>query len=324
VGKRGSECLEPVFVTVPTTQPVNKFSIMLKYVDIFYKNTMGIMRKIADILEAESDGDNSPPSAGRKRKSQGYRDAPFTVPIDATREDLARVLEDLVKNGKVQRESVEDSLEGIVDSTREKIKVAAEVGKLLNETEKEKLLKTVKARFEEHSRNPEWKKLQEWRKDVEWAKVQAKLEANPEKMWSLNEMERTGGEPDVVGYDKKTGEYIFWDLSKESPSGRRDLCYDAEGEAKHREENREYIAKGNAVEMARNMGIDILDKEEYRELQVMGKFDEKESNWLKPPSKISKAGFALCGRRVHGNVRVFQHDAHDRDDRRGFRGSLKV
>ena len=146
--------------------------------------------------------------------------------------------------------------------------------------QREELLRTLKARFEKNMNR---------HKGLEWAKVQAKLEANPEKLWSLNEMERTGGEPDVVGHDEKTGEYIFYDCSAESPKGRRSVCYDREAlesRKKHKPEN-------NAMDMATAMGIELLTEEQYRELQKLGNFDMKTSSWVKTPADIRNLGGAL-------------------------------
>src|SRR5260221_4692855 len=143
--------------------------------------------------------------------------------------------------------------------------------KELSSKQREELLKTLKARFEKNMNR---------HKGLEWAKVQAKLEANNEKLWSLDEMERTGGEPDVVGFDKKTGEYIFYDCSAESPKGRRSLCYDGEA----LESRKEHKPKNNAIDMASAMGIELLTEEQYRELQKVGDFDTKTSSWLKTPS----------------------------------------
>ena len=157
--------------------------------------------------------------------------------------------------------------------------------KELTREQREQLLRTLKARFEKNMNR---------HKDLEWPKVQTKLEANAEKLWSLSEMERTGGEPDIVGYDKKTGEYIFYDCSAESPKGRRSFCYDREA-LESRKENK---PKDNAVDMAAAMGIELLTEEQYRELQKLGEFDTKTSSWVKTPSAIRKLDGALfCDRR---------------------------
>ena len=157
--------------------------------------------------------------------------------------------------------------------------------KELSPEQREELLRALKARFEKNMNR---------HKGLEWAKVQAKLEANPEKLWSLNEMERTGGEPDVVGHDKKTGEYIFYDCSAESPKGRRSVCYDREA----LESRKEHKPENNAMDMAAAMGIELLTEEQYRELQKLGNFDTKTSSWVKTPSDIRKLGGAIfCDRR---------------------------
>ena len=152
--------------------------------------------------------------------------------------------------------------------------------KELSSEQREELLKTLKARFEKNMNR---------HKGLEWAKVQAKLEANTEKLWSLNEMEETGGEPDVVGHDKKTGEYIFYDCSAESPKGRRSICYDHEA----LESRKEHKPENSAIEMAADMGIELLTEEQYRELQKLGKFDLKTSSWIKTPADIRKLGGAF-------------------------------
>jgi hypothetical protein len=177
--------------------------------------------------------------------------------------------------------------------------------------QREELLRALKARFEKNMNR---------HKGLEWAKVQAKLEANTEKLWSLNEMERTGGEPDVVGYDKDTGEYIFYDCSAESPKGRRSVCYDHEA----LESRKEHKPENNAVDMAAAMGIELLTEEQYRELQNLGNFDMKTSNWVKTPSEIRKLGGAIFVDFRYGNVFVYHNGAESYYGARGFRGSLRV
>jgi hypothetical protein len=157
-------------------------------------------------------------------------------------------------------------------------------------------------------------------KGLEWAKVQAKLEANPEKLWSLNEMERTGGEPDVVGHEKKTGKYIFNDCAEESPKGRRSLCYDG----KALESRKEFKPKDTAVDMAAAMGIELLTEDQYRELQKLGNFDTKTSSWLKTPAEIRKLGGAIFGDRRYDHVFTYHNGAESYYAARGFRGSLSV
>ena len=176
---------------------------------------------------------------------------------------------------------------------------------------REELLRTLKARFEKNMKR---------HKGLEWAKVQAKLETNTEKLWSLNEMERTGGEPDVVGFDKKTGEYIFYDCSAESPKGRRSVCYDREA-LEARKENK---PKDSAMNMAAAMGIELLTEEQYRELQKVGDFDTKTSSWVKTPSEIRKLGGALFCDRRYDNVFVYHNGADSYYGARAFRGSLRV
>jgi hypothetical protein len=177
--------------------------------------------------------------------------------------------------------------------------------------QRDELLKVLKARFEKNMNRHQ---------GLEWPKVQAKLDASPEKLWSLNEMERTGGEPDVVGFDEKTGEYIFYDCSAESPQGRRSICYDREGQGSRKEHRPE----DNAVDMAAAMGIELLTEEQYRELQKLGDFDTKTSSWVKTPSDIRKLDGALFCDRRYGHVFVYHNGAESYYGVRGFRGSLKV
>jgi hypothetical protein len=175
----------------------------------------------------------------------------------------------------------------------------------------EELLNTLKARFEKNMNR---------HKGLEWAKVQAKLEANTEKMWSLNEMERTGGEPDVVGHDKRTGEYIFYDCSAESPQGRRTLCYDREA----LDLRKEHKPENNAIDMAASMGIELLTEGQYRELQKLGNFDSKTSSWVKTPADIRRLGGALFCDRRYDTVFVYHNGAQSYYAARGFRGSLRI
>ncbi len=188
---------------------------------------------------------------------------------------------------------------------------AVKAKKNLSPEQREELLKALKARFEKNMNRHE---------GLEWAKVQAKLEANAEKLWSLSEMERTGGEPDVVGHDKKTGEYLFYDCSAESPKGRRSLCYDREA----LEKRKEHKPENNAVDVAAAIGIELLTEEQYRELQQFGEFDTKTSSWVKTPSDIRKLGGALCCDRRYNHVFLGHNGAESYYAARGFRGSLKV
>jgi hypothetical protein len=183
--------------------------------------------------------------------------------------------------------------------------------KKLSPEQREELLRALKARFEKNMNR---------HKGLEWAKVQAKLEAHPEKLWALNEMERTGGEPDVVGHDKKIGEYIFYDCSAESPKGRRSLCYDREA----LEARKEHKPKDSAIDMADAMCIELLTEEQYRELQQLGNFDTKTSSWVKTPSDIRKLGGALFCDRRYNTVFVYHNGAESYYAARGFRGSLRV
>jgi hypothetical protein len=173
------------------------------------------------------------------------------------------------------------------------------------------LLNTLQARFEKNKNR---------HKGIEWASVQAKLEAADEKLWSLHQMESTGGEPDVVGEDKKTGEYIFFDCSAESPSGRRSVCYDREG----LESRKEHQPQNTAIDMAAEMGINILTEAEYRQLQQLGAFDCKTSSWLLTPAAIRKLGGAIFGDCRYGQVFVYHNGAQSYYGARAFRGSLKL
>lgn len=175
----------------------------------------------------------------------------------------------------------------------------------------EELLRALNARFEKHRNRHE---------GLEWAKVRAKLEANAAKLWSLNEMEATGGEPDVVGQDPTTGEYLFFDCSPESPGGRTGVCYDREA----LEARKEFKPKNSAVDLAAALGIELLTEEQYRELQKLGDFDTKSSSWLKAPPEMRKLGGALFGDRRFGRVFVYHNGAQSYYSGRGFRGALRV
>jgi len=187
----------------------------------------------------------------------------------------------------------------------------ARTKKELSPEQREELLSVLKARFEKNMDRHE---------GLEWAKVKAKLEANPENLWSLSEMERTGGEPDVVGHDKKAGEYIFFDCSPESPKDRRSLCYDREA----LDSRKEAKPKNSAMDMAAAMGIELLTEEQYRELQKLGNFDTKTSSWVKTPADIRKLGGAIFGDRRFGRVFVYHNGAESYYAGRAFRGSLRV
>jgi len=180
----------------------------------------------------------------------------------------------------------------------------------LSKKQREDLLKTLKARFEQNMNR---------HKDVQWAQLQARLEANPEKLWTLNEMERTGGEPDVVSHDKH-GEFIFYDCSAESPNGRRSLCYDRAA-LDARKENK---PKGSALDMEGAMSIELLSEEQYRELQRLGKYDTKTSSWVKTPAAIRKLGGALFCDRRYDTVFVYHNGAESYYAARGFRGCLRI
>ena len=188
-----------------------------------------------------------------------------------------------------------------------------EQAKELSPEQRQELLRALKARFEENMNR---------HKGLEWAEVQARLEANTEKLWSLNEMESTGGEPDVVGHDKETGEYIFYDCSAESPKGRRSVCYDREGQEAR--EKRGVHPEGNAIDMAAVMGIELLTEEQYRELQKLGNFDTKTSSWVKTPSEIRKLGGAIFCDRRYDTVFVYHNGAESYYAARAFRGWLRV
>ena len=177
--------------------------------------------------------------------------------------------------------------------------------------QRDELLKTLNARFEENMQR---------HKVLEWARVQARLEAKPEKLWSLNEMEQTGGEPDVVGYDKKTGEVIFYDCSAESPKGRRSLCYDREA----LDSRKEHKPANSAVDVAAAIGIELLTEDQYRELQKLGQFDTKTSSWIQTPADIRELGGAVFCDRRYGRVFLYHNGAESYYAARAFRGMLRV
>jgi hypothetical protein len=188
---------------------------------------------------------------------------------------------------------------------------AMENQKELTHEQNEELIKTLKSRFEKHMNR---------HNGLDWAKVLTKLQTYPEKLWSLHEMERTGGEPDVIGHDVKTGEYIFYDCSVESPKGRRSLCYDREA----LESRKEFKPENSATDMAAGMGIELLSEEQYRELQKLGKFDLKTSSWVKTPAEIRKFGGAIFCDRRYETVFMYHNGAESYYAARGFRGRLNI
>lgn len=183
--------------------------------------------------------------------------------------------------------------------------------KELSPKERDELINTLRERFKENANR---------HKNLEWTKVESRLKSNIEKLWSLNEMEKTGGEPDVVGHDPKAGEYIFYDCSAESPAGRRSFCYDHEA-LESRKENK---PKNSAINMAASMGIELLSEEQYRELQKLGKFDTKTSSWVKTPDNIRKLGGAVFCDFRYGTIFLYHNGAESYYAARGFRGSLRV
>lgn len=185
------------------------------------------------------------------------------------------------------------------------------VKKELSPEQANKLISTLKERFYENI---------DRHKDMEWRKIEIRLKENPQKLWSLNEMEITGGEPDVLEYDKNTNEFIFIDCASESPKGRRSVCYDREG----LESRKEHKPKNNAIDMAEKMGIELLTEEQYRELQSRGNFDNKTSSWLKTPANIRELGGAIFGDLRYDQVFVYHNGAQSYYAARGFRGSLRI
>ena len=196
-------------------------------------------------------------------------------------------------------------------ATRKAQKRGVETRQQLPPEQRGELLRTLKARFEKHMNRHQ---------GLQWTEVQARLEANPEKLWSLHEMERTGGEPDVVGHDTKTGEYVFYDCSAESPKGRRSVCYDREA----LEARKEHKPKNSATDMAAAMGIQILTEAQYRELQTLGDFDAKTSSWVKTPPEIRERGGAIFCDRRYDHVFTYHNGAESYYAARAFRGALKV
>ena len=195
--------------------------------------------------------------------------------------------------------------------TATKARTTTSSKKDLSPEQRQELLKTLKARFEKNI---------DRHRNLEWPKVQTRLEANPAKLWSIGEMERTGGEPDVVAQDKKTGEFIFYDCAEESPKGRRSICYDREA-LDARKENK---PKDSAMDVAAAIGIELLTEEQYRELQKLGTFDTKTSSWIKTPDPVRKLGGALFCDRRYNTVFVYHNGAESYYAARGFRGSLRV
>ncbi len=294
-------------------------------------------RKIKKIGKKDDDHENDREGHHDDRKKQDvepvakrgdpYRDAPLVFE-DLVKGDLEKVIKALLR----KHPELEADFKGLVQNVRNDIKrqtqlameeKLAEKGRLLKEEQKVKLHETVKSRFDEHNKDKKFKKA---RKGIEWAKVWAKLEENPDKMWSLNEMERTGGEPDVVGFDEKTGEYIFMDCSKESPAKRRNICFNRVGQ--ETAEKRGEKPAGNAVDMAREMGVQILREKEYRDLQELGNFDTQTWSWVvsddMSEEEMEIAGAALFGNWFYDAVRVTGHDAVYHYGYGAFRGSLRV
>jgi hypothetical protein len=191
------------------------------------------------------------------------------------------------------------------------LKRGGEARKELSSRQREELLETLKVRFE---------KNMDRHKGLDWASVRARLEGNPGKLWSLSEMERTGGEPDVIGHERKTGEYVFCDCSAESPHGRRSVCYDREA----LDARKEHKPRDTAIDMAKAMGIEILTETQYRELQTLGAFDTKTSSWIKTPDEIRRLGGAIFCDRRYGNVFTYHNGAESYYAARGFRGALTV
>lgn len=185
------------------------------------------------------------------------------------------------------------------------------IKKKLSPAQSEELLKTLKTRFEKNMNR---------HKGLEWEKIQSKLLKDPEKLWSLDQMEQTGGEPDVIGFDKKSGEFLFYDCSPESPKGRRSICYDHQA----LESRKEHKPENSAIEMAADMGVEILNEVEYRALQALGNFDTKTSSWVLTPPNIRKLGGALFGDYRYGTVFFYHNGAESYYAARGFRGSLRV
>jgi hypothetical protein len=188
---------------------------------------------------------------------------------------------------------------------------AAKTKKALSPEQREKLLGTIKARFDQHVNR---------HAGIDWAKVKARLEANPGKLWSLHEMETTGGEPDVVGQDRNTGEFLFFDCAAQSPEGRTSLCYDREA----LDSRKEFKPRNSAMELAASIGVELLTEEQYHQLQQLGEFDTKSSSWLKTPPEVRKLGGAIFGDRRYGRVFVYHNGAQSYYSGRGFRGWLKV
>jgi hypothetical protein len=185
------------------------------------------------------------------------------------------------------------------------------MNKELSSKQSEELISTLKARFEKNMQRHQ---------NVEWIEIQVRIEKNPGKLWSLNEMEQSGGEPDVIGFEKETGEYIFFDCSNESPKGRRSVCYDPEA----LESRKEHKPKNSAVGMAADMGIELLTEEQYFELQKFGSFDTKTSGWILTPAYIREAGGAIFGDWRYGRVFIYHNGAESYYASRGFRGLLRV
>jgi hypothetical protein len=250
--------------------------------------------------------------------AQSYRKPALRVPADADRQILAKAMENLVERGLISAEVINAELETLISNTKQAALKASEINqeKVISAEQTEKLLSTLELRFHANKQR---------HKDIEWSQVASILKnAEISKLWSLNEMEKTGGEPDVVKIDEKTGEVVFYDCSKESPVGRRDCVYDREGEEylKKHYPNEKY--NENAVDMMEKMGLDFLDEQEYRFLQTLGDFDINSWSWIKTPIDKRKKGVALYGVRDVFGVDICKNNPSSHIDYRGVRAVLRV
>lgn len=248
--------------------------------------------------------------------NNAYRKLALTSISDVPRRDLESTLTILVQQGAVSAEQVNETLSNVQAAYHERLKAISALEKQLSPEQQEALLSAVKARFEANKeRHP----------GIKWSEIQAKLEANPKKMWSLNEMERSGGEPDVVDYEIKTHEYLIFDCSAESPEGRRNIVYDREAQDWLEKNSPEIQCNGNAVDMAAAMGVEIPDSTQYKEmLQKLGQFDRKTSSWLKTPADGRKLGFAFLGYRIAEHIGLLKCHVHAHRRNTSFRGLLRV
>ena len=326
--KQEEQVVSGVKPKMKTKSPYRDQPLMIE--DLTREDLEMILTGLIDkgIVSGEDVKDRMVSGVKQEEKSQSLdHDVPLTI-ADLTREGLEMVMTGLIDKGIISGQFINEQAKKMIGDirgdVRRQVENTAEVkGKLLSREQRETLFRTLKLRFDKHKKDKEFKIERE---GIEWAKVWVKLEANPEKMWSLNEMERTGGEPDVVGYDEKTGEYIFFDCSKESSEGRRKVCFNRAGQKIAERRGRK--PAGNAVDMAEAMGAKITTRSEYEELRGLVGFDRITLYWIVPDNmseiEMRTARFALGTHWFAGEISVVRVDTDNIEDDRAFRCLLRV